>query len=684
MVSLQKLWVGSAARDVTGLEARDTSSTSVHAWEPALVSIHSWSNLRSRSLRLAVAREPASVQLPPEIGFLLVEGVPYATLDRAAALARKSGTDAATALLNNGLIAEEMFYRALARNLGTPFLDGSIPLAEGSRYPEAIAKGAAPICAHAGHLVVAAPRGHAIARLIEASAAMAVLPAITTPSRLQQAVFAHHARAIAEVASDGLMRAHPTWSCRPGAQPIDLALAGLALLLCLLLARQPNGIGLCLLAATQIAILAMLCVRIAALAVPAPLDPEDPCRLGDDALPVYTIFVALYREARVVPRLIHSLSKLDYPAAKLDIKFLLEADDTETAAAFAAAPMPARFEVVVVPDGLPRTKPRALNAALPLARGDLLVVYDAEDVPDPGQLRAAATLFAKAPATTAAIQGRLVIDNFADGWLQRFFAIEYTALFDVLGPALARWRMPTPLGGTTTHFRTRVLRELHGWDSWNVTEDADLGMRMALAGYQVGDLPSATFEEAPEKLKVWIKQRTRWMKGFLQTSFTHGRRPLATLRRLGPVQGLFAVTLLPGTVASALCYPFLTLAFLCDCAFGNLSLEGGPLAAMTEHGARLVFVGGVVAMLVPGALGCIRRGWWELLPWVLLLPLFFLLVSFAAWLAVFELARHPHRWNKTEHGLSRTSRSGALHLRRRPEAAISVAFDHNRSRASAA
>lgn len=636
------------------------------------MSIHSWPKYPSRSGFRAAACKAASVQLPPEIGFLLAQGVPYATLERAAVLARKCGTDAATALLNNGLIGEEAFYRALARTLGTAFLTGAIPLAEETRYPDAIAKGAAPLGAQSKDLVVAAPRGHAIARLIEASAAMAAVPAITTPTRLRQAVFAHHAGAIAEAASDGLMRAHPAWSCRPGAQPCDLALAGLALLLCLVLARQPNGIGLCLLAATQIAILAMLCVRIAALAVRAPLDPEDQRRLSDDALPVYTILVALYREARVVPRLIHSLSKLDYPAAKLDIKFLLEADDTETAAAFAAAPMPARFEVVVVPDGLPRTKPRALNAALPLARGDLLVVYDAEDVPDPGQLRAAATLFAMAPANMAAIQGRLVVDNFADGWLQRFFAIEYTALFDVLGPALARWRMPTPLGGTTTHFRTHVLRELHGWDSWNVTEDADLGMRLALAGYRVGDLPSATFEEAPEKLKVWIKQRTRWMKGFLQTSFTHGRHPLATLRRLGPLQGLFAITLLPGTVASALCYPFLTIAFLCDCVLGNPSLEGVPLATLTEHGARMIFVGGVVAMLVPGALGCIRRGWWELLPWVLLLPLFFLLVSLAAWLAVFELARHPHRWNKTEHGLSRTSRSGALHLRRRPEAAKSA------------
>ena len=395
----------------------------------------------------------ASVQLPQEIAFLPTQGVPYAALERAAALARTGGTDAATALLNHGLVSEETYYRALARTLGTAFLGGEIPLAADVGYGEAIRKSVSPLSSDASHLIVAAPRGHAIARLIDAVADMAVIPAITTPTRLRQAVFARHADSIVEAASDGLMRAHPEWSCRPGAQPIELLLAGLTLCLLLLIARQSNGIGLSLLAAMQGAILAMLCVRIAALAVRAPIEPEEIRRLQDDALPIYTIFVALYREARVVPRLIHSLSQLDYPAAKLDIKFLLEADDTETAAAFAAAPMPARFEVVIVPNGLPRTKPRALNAALPLARGELLVVYDAEDVVERDQLRNSATLFARAPAETACLQGRLVIDNFGDGWLQRFFAIEYTALFDVLGPALARWRMPTPLGGTTTHFR---------------------------------------------------------------------------------------------------------------------------------------------------------------------------------------------------------------------------------------
>lgn len=278
-------------------------------------------------------------------------------------------------------------------------------------------------------------------------------PALTTPTRLREAVFAQVGHRIAEDASDGLARHRPEWSCRPGPQTFDLTLAGLVLALVVLLTRLPTLTSLVLLVLIQAGMLAMLTVRLAAAGIAGEAAAPLPDLLPDEALPTYTVLVALYREAAVVPRLVRALGRVDYPAAKLDIKFLLEADDTETLAAFRAVPLPARFEVVVVPDGQPRTKPRALNAALPLARGDHLVVYDAEDVIEPDQLRRAATLFARAPASTACLQGHLVIDNQGDGLLPRLFAIEYAALFEVLGPALAAWRVPTPLGGTSTHFR---------------------------------------------------------------------------------------------------------------------------------------------------------------------------------------------------------------------------------------
>ncbi|WP_096487898.1 glycosyltransferase family 2 protein [Methylorubrum populi] len=603
--------------------------------------------------------------------------MPLDTLSRAAVIARRCGADAATTLLNEGFVSEEVFYRALARRLGAPFLQGSLALAEDVSRSRCFAAGAAPLaCGEGTGGVVAAPRGAAVARLIAASDRMAQPPAITTPNALRQALFARHGAAIADDASETLRRLHPEWSCRPGPQALDLALIGTILALVVLVARLPTLSGFLLLLLVQGLMLALLTFRLAAAAMGAAdmvsrrASAPPPVLLTDDALPTYTILVALYREAAVVPRLLGTLRRLDYPAAKLDIKFLLEADDRETAAALQAVPLPARFEILIVPAGMPRTKPRALNAALPLARGEHLVVYDAEDVIASEQLRLAATLFARAPASTACLQGRLVIDNHGDGWLPRLFAIEYAALFDVLGPALSAWRMPTPLGGTSTHFRTRVLRALHGWDAWNVTEDADLGLRMARAGYHVGDLPSATFEEALADPRKWLRQRTRWMKGFLQTSFTHGRRPLDLYRHLGAAESLCVLALLPGTVVSALFYPFMLLGGIADLLPVPDTETEDPLAVFKRAASVTVFLGGLAAMCLPGLVGCLRRGWFDLVPLVALLPLYFLLGSLAAWLAVFELARHPHRWNKTEHGLARTSRTGALGRRPSGQAAV--------------
>lgn len=603
-----------------------------------------------------------AVALPPEIAFLLEEGFPPVILARAAGLAHRAGTDAATALLRAGLIGEDGYYGALARRLGLPFLDGPIALGPGIAYPATLRAGYVPLAPGAATAFVLAPEAAAVAGLLREPGTSDWPCALTSPRRLREAVFATVPEAVAAFASDELGIRRPDWAYRPGPRTVHIVLIGLALLAaCLSPHWLPHGLAVIVAVAVQSAFLAMAVFRIGALFVPAPTVPEAAVApLPDSDLPVYTVLVALYREAAVVPRLVRALAALDYPVAKLDIKFLLEADDAETAAAFARASMPARFEVVVVPPGQPRTKPRALNAALPLARGSCLVVYDAEDVPDRDQLRLAAEAFARAPETTACLQGRLVIDNTRDSWLTRCFTLEYSALFDVLGPALAHWHLPTPLGGTSTHFRTSVLRKVHGWDAWNVTEDADLGMRLALAGYDVGDLPSATIEEAPAELGPWLRQRTRWMKGFVQTSFTHGRRPLRTLRQLGPLDGLCAVTMLPGTVVSALVYPLFMGLAVYDFLASDIPSRPAFWPNLPVALSLTLFGTGLVAMLAPAALGCIRRGWFGLLWFVPLLPFYFLLVSLAAWLGVIELIRAPTRWNKTRHGLARHSRSGAL------------------------
>ena len=622
--------------------------------------------------------------LPPEIAFLVAEGVDGRLLARAADLAASAGTDAATALLNAGLMAEEAYYRALANALGAPFLDGPIPFGAGLTFPDSLTAGLAPLALGSGAPCVLAPRGRAVAELL-AGHSRSGMPAITSPTRLREAVFAALPERVAAFAAEELRLRTPERAVPREPAGRWLLFLGLVLTAGIgLFAALPAPLALAVTLAGQMLFLAMTTFRVAALAIAAPVEAPEIAPLTDAELPVYTVLVALHREAAVVGRLVAALSALDYPAAKLDIKFLIEADDRDTAAALARIPFPARFETITVPPGAPRTKPRALNAALPLARGSLLVVYDAEDVPDPGQLRLAAALFACAPETTACLQGRLVIDNAGDSRLAGLFALEYAGLFDVLNPALARLDLPVALGGTSMHLRTRVLRDLHGWDAWNVTEDADLGMRLALAGYAVGDLPSATIEEAPARPGAWLAQRTRWLKGFLQTSLTHGRRPIANARSLGPLEALCAAAMVPGTVVSALLYPFLSAYAAWAFFVRDIPVAPSFGANLTTGLAITLFGTGLAALTLPAVLGCLRRGWGDLaqaMPW---LPLYFGLVSLAAWLAVIELIRAPDRWNKTEHGLSRTSRSGRMRPRTVPAQrvaapAVGAAWPRSRS-----
>ena len=245
---------------------------------------------------------------------------------------------------------------------------------------------------------------------------------------------------------------------------------------------------------------------------------EKPARiLGDDELPTYTVVAPVYREADVVGQLVSALDALDYPKSKLDVKLVVERRDRETLARLVALELPARYEVVVAPPGEPSTKPRALNLALAEARGELLVVYDAEDIPAPRQLRLAASRFA-ADVDADCLQGRLTVRNASDFWLSRLFALEYATLFDLINPGLCALGLPIALGGTSNHFRVSSLSAVGGWDEWNVAEDADLGIRLARHGYRVRSLELDTSEEAPNDFGNWFQQRVRWQKGWMRLS----------------------------------------------------------------------------------------------------------------------------------------------------------------------
>jgi glycosyltransferase XagB len=348
----------------------------------------------------------------------------------------------------------------------------------------------------------------------------------------------------------------------------------------------------------------------------------------------------------------------------LDVKFVLEASDMKTRRALKRLDLGPSFEIITAPPAGPRTKPKALNVALPLARGLYTTIFDAEDTPEPSQLRRAVAAFMASDDRVACLQASLTIDNTNDNWLASMFTANYAGQFDVLLPGLAALRLPFPLGGSSNHFRTSVLRKARGWDPYNVTEDADLGIRLHRLGYRAATLQSTTYEEAPARFLPWLKQRTRWYKGWMQTWRVHMRQPLRLLRELGTGGTIAFQLFLACNVLAALIHPFF-MAALCYAL-----LAQPPLQALTSMGPEapaclatlLCGYGSTVAL---DWIGLQRRG---LLAhaWVLLLtPLYWFLLSLAAWRALFQLLYAPQRWEKTEHGLAKSSRIAAAKRRSR-------------------
>ena len=368
--------------------------------------------------------------------------------------------------------------------------------------------------------------------------------------------------------------------------------------------------------------------------------------------PIYSILVPLYREAAVARQLVGAMAALDYPRDRLEILFLVEGDDPETAATLGAC-LPANARLLMVPEGFPRTKPRALNHGLACASGDYVTVFDAEDIPEPDQLKRAVLMFEQAPRRAKCLQGRLCIDNIADGWLPLMLSIEYMALFDSLKCGLSLAAMPVPLGGTSNHFRRADLIALGGWDAWNVAEDADLGLRIARHGGIVLDLPSTTFEEAPIGFDAWLRQRRRWFKGWIQTGVTNARRPRRAIRRMGLTAWLVAQIGVLGLALSALVFPFFSAWIAWNYWTGALFDAGTPLKHLSNSVAIAVAATGGLTMAGPALIGLRRRRMWHLAPWIATLPIYLMLVSFAAWLALWDLNRRPFHWNKTDHGIGR-------------------------------
>jgi cellulose synthase/poly-beta-1,6-N-acetylglucosamine synthase-like glycosyltransferase len=397
-----------------------------------------------------------------------------------------------------------------------------------------------------------------------------------------------------------------------------------------------------------------LALRALAGSCETPVSEEEVRQLADRDLPRYTILLPLYQEANMLHDLISGLEALDYPKQNLDVKLLLEEDDSETQEAADNEVLPPYFQKLIVPRGGPRGKPRACNYGLLYAKGEYCVIFDAEDRPDPDQLKKAVVAFRKSSRRTICVQAKLNHYNCDQNLLTRWFTAEYLTWFDLYLPALNALHAPIPLGGTSNHFRTDALREVGGWDPFNVTEDADIGIRVAREGWETRVIDSTTYEEATGQLGNWTRQRSRWIKGYMQTWLVHMRNPWRLLREVGLNGFLSIQVMILGTFVAYFVNPVMWALVLVWYATRATSIEMMYPAPVLYPAAIALFVGNLT-FVYAAVMACLRRGYVEGVKYVLISPFYWILMSVAAWKALYELIFKPHYWQKTRHGLVQTS-----------------------------
>lgn len=380
-------------------------------------------------------------------------------------------------------------------------------------------------------------------------------------------------------------------------------------------------------------------------------------------MPVISLLVPLFDETDIAGRLVTRLGRLDYPRDRLDACLILEAGDGRTEAALKEVTLPPWMRIVHVPAGQLRTKPRAMNYALDFTRGDIVGIYDAEDRPAPDQLLKIAAAFARAAPDVACLQGVLDFYNPRQSWLTRCFTIDYAAWFRLVLPGLVRLGMVIPLGGTTVFFRRQALEDLGRWDAHNVTEDADLGLRLARHGYRCEFVPTVTEEEATSAIRPWIRQRSRWIKGYCVTWCVHMRDPLGLLGDLGAWRFMGVQILFLGTLSQFVLAPLFWSFWLM--VFGLPH----PLTGIAPREVMLSLAGlfllSEIATIAVAALSVAtpRHGW--LIKWVPLMHLYFPLAAVASWKGFAELIFRPFYWDKTDHGKGRVTRRWGYRVLRR-------------------
>jgi cellulose synthase/poly-beta-1,6-N-acetylglucosamine synthase-like glycosyltransferase len=394
---------------------------------------------------------------------------------------------------------------------------------------------------------------------------------------------------------------------------------------------------------------------------------QEVAAIDEKKLPVYTILVPLYKEKYIASRLLKNIDNLDYPKSKLDVRLLLEEDDTETIKIVRSLDLPAYYTILVVPDSKPKTKPKACNYGLINARGKYVVIFDAEDKPEPDQLKKVYLAFESLSAEYICIQAKLNYYNSKQNIITKWFTHEYSSWFELLLPSFAQLDIPLPLGGTSNHFKTTELKNIGAWDPYNVTEDADLGIRLFKSGYKTAVLASRTWEEATNKVSAWIRQRSRWLKGYMQTWLVHMRNPFKLYKELRlrgflgfqvTVFGTFALPLVNPIFVILLFLWFGTEAYWIQLLFPSVIYYMSLFLLIAGNFffiySNLVGVYWVISDITrrEGANGQKSLPFsYEILKYALLAPVYWTLMTFAAYKALWQLIFRPTHWEKTEHGL---------------------------------
>ncbi|WP_417243137.1 glycosyltransferase family 2 protein [Celeribacter sp.] len=611
------------------------------------------------------ASPPPTAMVRPRkpVGQILIDmgALSAKDVERAAAVRQRENTRIGDILLARGMVDETTLYKAIGmqyQSIVADFLQTppDVRLIDKIGADECLKYGVLPWRRAGGATIIASCRPEKFntlrARLTEIYGPVRL--AITSETALHEALLRSRQRVLADAAET---RVAASESCREiDIKRLTRLLSLIGVVALVFIAFYPDTAFIALTAWAVLTLVVNSGLKIAAAFVQA-RDAGRPKavvarRRKPATLPIVSVMVPLFREREITARLVKRLSRIDYPHELLDVCLVVEEDDQVTQAAVATADLPRWMRQIIVPRGQVKTKPRALNFALDFCRGSIIGIWDAEDAPEPRQLHKVVRHFENAAPDVACVQGVLDFYNARTNWLSRCFTVEYASWFRVVLPGYEKMGLVVPLGGTTLFFRRDAIEELGGWDAHNVTEDADLGLRLARHGYRTELISTVTEEEANCRTWPWIKQRSRWLKGYAMTWAVHMRSPRKLWRDLGPWRFFGVQALFLGTISQFVLAPFLWSFWAIVLGLPHPLRDALPREAFVALGA--LFLLSEVATVTVGlvATSTPKHKW--LWPWVPTLHLYYPLATLAAAKGLWEIVTRPYYWDKTTHGVSDT------------------------------